>query len=220
MMKIYVGFLLVVIVIVFLGLYRIDYFSPTEQEGEGYYIGNLHTHTTASDGNANYNQMINEAIKLNFSFIAITDHNIISPTVKLLCPIDKRILCIIGEEVATLEGHVLAIGINTAIPIQLSVNETITRIHEQGGIAIAVHPGSEDNRSISFESANNNPFDAIECNPPTNCNVINKTQRVYNSDAHTVDQVSVRANECWLNNLSWSALKESIKAGDCSLFTP
>src|SRR5262249_57729273 len=47
---------------------------------------------------------------------------------------------VVGEEVSTLNGHVLALWIEEAIPSGLSAERTIALIHEQGGLAVAAHP--------------------------------------------------------------------------------
>ncbi|VVB75611.1 Uncharacterised protein [Candidatus Tiddalikarchaeum anstoanum] len=204
---------------VFLGFYKVGYFSESGVKGPGFYTGNLHTHTIASDGNADYNTMIDEAVRLGFDFIALTDHNTISPTTILLCPLDKRILCIIGEEVTTTDGHLLAIGIKQVIPNGLSANETVSLIHEQEGLAIPAHPGGV---YISAELLRTINFDAVECNlsvnpseQETGCN--NTYSKVYNSDAHNTEMLSLGANNCYLANLTWQSLKDSIKIGNCTL---
>lgn len=45
-----------------------------------------------------------------------------------------------GCEVSARGGHVLAVGIDEQVPLGRSVLETVTRIHDQGGVAIAAHP--------------------------------------------------------------------------------
>jgi hypothetical protein len=221
--KLYHFTIIGIAVIVFFGLNNINYFSAIEPKGEGYYLGNLYTHTIASDGQKDYNQIVEEAVRLGFDFIAITDHNTISSTVSLLCPIDKRILCITGEEITTIEGHVVALGIKKIIQSGLSANETIRLIHEQNGLAIAAHPGIDVGLTQDLLSILD--FDAVECNSALRpedqlmgCN--NTYKKVYNSDAHDLEMLSASANNCSLSNLSWQSIKESIKSGNCSLFSP
>ncbi len=52
----------------------------------------------------------------------------------------KEFVIIVGQEIWTNEGHILALGINKKIPDFKSAEETISEIHNQGGIAIAPHP--------------------------------------------------------------------------------
>src|SRR5262249_14885435 len=47
---------------------------------------------------------------------------------------------IVGEEVSTADGHLLALFIDTLLPPQRPAVETIAAIHAQGGLAIAPHP--------------------------------------------------------------------------------
>lgn len=201
---------------------------PPPETPEGVYFtffGNLHTHTTDSDGEMTYEEVIEKAKALGFDFIAITDHNLISSTVSSFCPIEKRIFCIIGEEVTSSEGHILAIGIENPILQGLSAKETIKMIHEQGGIAIIAHPGRS--LGVSIEKAKELKADAVECNPSTkdknynySCELLPEFPRVYNSDAHKEEQLDNVANRCRLTGLSVEALKEAIKRGDCFEFDP
>lgn len=214
------------VVITMLTLVRIDYFAQPRTTGEGYYIGNLHTHTTGSDGQMSYHQAIEAAKALGCDFIAITDHDTVTFATQFLCPIDKRILCIVGEEVSTKDGHILAIGITNVIPSGLSAEETIKRIHEQGGIAIPAHPAAP--LGLTIEKVEGLPaVDAVECSPYTkgenydySCELLPGFSYVYNSDAHRKDGLDRIANRCWLANLSLEALKEAVKAGNCTEFRP
>ena len=47
-----------------------------------------------------------------------------------------------GAEITSRSGHVLAIGIEANVPKRLSVEETVEKIHDLGGIAITSHPFS------------------------------------------------------------------------------
>ena len=47
-----------------------------------------------------------------------------------------------GAEVTSRSGHILAIGIENNVPTGLTVDETVERIHDLGGIAVASHPFS------------------------------------------------------------------------------
>ena len=45
-----------------------------------------------------------------------------------------------GQEVWTHAGHVIALGIHEKVPDFQPAEQTVHRIHEQGGLAVAVHP--------------------------------------------------------------------------------
>jgi len=66
-----------------------------------------------------------------------------------------------GIEVTSEDGHILAFNLRKDIPRGLSARETIDKIHDSGGIAVAAHPyrkWSGLKESTIRESA----FDAIE----------------------------------------------------------
>ena len=66
---------------------------------------------------------------------------------------------IIGQEVWTAAGHVIALGIQEKIADFLSAEETLLQIHNQGGIAVAVHPYLHLGLGGRIRRL---PFDAIE----------------------------------------------------------
>ncbi len=95
-----------------------------------------HVHTKNSPcSKLTRKQILNKAHERELNAICITDHDTIT-----LMPTDEIILILSGSEVSTKHGHILAYGISEPIPIMLSAEETLDKIHEQGGIAIAAHP--------------------------------------------------------------------------------
>ena len=117
----------------------------------------LHVHTCYShDGISTPKEILAFSKKVGLDGVAITDHNVLSGALKL----QKRgIIVISGMEIDTKCGHVLALNVNTPIPSKLSINQTIEKIHEAGGIAIAAHPSLYLKRSLNLLTA---PFDAVE----------------------------------------------------------
>jgi len=99
----------------------------------------MHIHTAYSpDGMVAPVDVLKIAKKLGLSAVAITDHNEIKGALKAKNA--KIINVIVGEEVSTSGGHVLAYNIQSLIPRGLSVGETIDMIHDEGGIAVIAHP--------------------------------------------------------------------------------
>jgi predicted metal-dependent phosphoesterase TrpH len=72
-------------------------------------------------------------------------------------------LVIVGQEVESKRGHILAVNIAEKIPDDLEPEETIRRIHAQGGIAILAHPYLVWNSILPHGRTRDLPFDAIEC---------------------------------------------------------
>ncbi len=97
-------------------------------------IGDIHIHSKYSPDSRSEPELIEKyAIQKGMDFIAISDHNTFRKH-------DLKIKTIPAEEVSSLDGHILAIFINNEIPKGLSQEETVEKIHDAGGIAIAAHP--------------------------------------------------------------------------------
>lgn len=111
-------------------------------------LAELHCHSIYSTGSKikvegfeTPKSIMQNAKKLGIDIVAITDHDTIKAHKEARKYAKKYgILFIPGEEVTTEKGHVLALGIQERIKPGLSVVETVEKIHEQGGIAIAAHP--------------------------------------------------------------------------------
>ena len=117
----------------------------------------FHVHTLYShDSSITLKQVVSFAKKRGLDGVAITDHNTVKGALKLKT---RDILIVPGIEVSTLQGHLLGINVTTPVPAKLGMEETIQRIHEAGGIAVAPHPTafykSPPSRQVSF-------YDAVE----------------------------------------------------------
>ena len=104
----------------------------------------LHIHSTYSDGIPTIEQILKHTeLHTNLDVIAITDHNVIDGSLMardLWASGSYRFDFIVGEEISTNEGHLLALFIEKQIPSHLSIERSIDLIHDQGGLAIVVHP--------------------------------------------------------------------------------
>jgi predicted metal-dependent phosphoesterase TrpH len=102
-----------------------------------------HIHSTYSeDSSATVEDIINYSKKIGLDAIAIADHNSIKGSMKALEYVcnDPDFLIIPSMEISTRKGHIVALGITYEISAGLSPEETIGRIHDHGGIAVAAHP--------------------------------------------------------------------------------
>lgn len=156
---------------------------PTEQQMRG----DLHMHTTCSDGADELTRMVAVARWWGYGFIAVTDHHWCEDVIQF-CINETRLLCFPGLEVPTSERlEVLAIGITHPVASSLTVPETVQRIHAEGGIAIAAHPwvpGFEYNEELLLHSG----LDAMECPPDGSQAMPFDTSALpcmYDSDAHS-----------------------------------
>lgn len=114
----------------------------------------LHIHTIYSwDGTMTPRAVLKAAVRAGFDVIAITDHDELQGSLEArdLAP-NYGIEVITGSEITTREGHLLALFITERIPSKLSLIETLVRIGDQGGLAIAAHPEARGTKSINRTS--------------------------------------------------------------------
>ena len=76
----------------------------------------LHAHTQHSDAVHSTTELINEAIKQNINWLAITDHNTLSAFDEISMK-DQSIQLIKGLEMTTLHGHFLTLGYQNQQPV-------------------------------------------------------------------------------------------------------
>jgi predicted metal-dependent phosphoesterase TrpH len=103
----------------------------------------LHMHTTCSDGRQTPEQLARHLVRSSLAVAAVTDHDTIDGALRVeeaLAGDGPEI--VIGSEVSSADGHVLALFISHDVPPGLSAGATIDAIHEHGGLAVAAHPYS------------------------------------------------------------------------------
>jgi len=117
----------------------------------------LHVHTCYSyDAVTTLKEVVVYSKKRGLDGVAITDHDTLAGALKLQ---NSDLIVIPGIEITTRRGHLLALNVTTPIPPKLDINETIQRIHEAGGIAVAAHPTLFYKSAPSQRTAS---YDAIE----------------------------------------------------------
>jgi predicted metal-dependent phosphoesterase TrpH len=104
----------------------------------------LHIHTLASDGTAGVVEILDHVERnTELDVIAITDHERIDAALAARTIAQDRGLSfevVVGEEVTTLGGHLLALWLEEPVKPFRTMRTTIGEIHDQGGIAIPAHP--------------------------------------------------------------------------------
>ncbi|MBI2675569.1 MAG: PHP domain-containing protein [Candidatus Aenigmarchaeota archaeon] len=130
-------------------------------------LAELHAHTTYSRGKKIFYEsvstpaeMLARAKRLGLGMLAITDHDEIRGALAAK-RLEKKygVKVIVGEEITTKSGHLLALGINELVRPGMTVRESVEAVHSQGGIAIAPHPFDFKRNGIRLESKH---CDAIE----------------------------------------------------------
>jgi predicted metal-dependent phosphoesterase TrpH len=101
----------------------------------------LHVHTRHSDGVGTVEDVLSAARDRGLLAVAITDHNEIKGALEAVkkSP-ESNLEVIVGEEISTLGGHVIGLFLKDFIEAGLTPEETVHRIHAQGGLAVIPHP--------------------------------------------------------------------------------
>lgn len=100
----------------------------------------LHIHSQYSGDSVGTPKEITKVIqKKGLQGMAITDHNNVKGSLKAIEVAPKDFIVIPGQEISTLAGHIVALGIKKNIERELSIEETVERIIDLGGIPVVVH---------------------------------------------------------------------------------
>ncbi len=166
-------------------------------------------HTTASDGWPSPHEVVDHARATGLDVIAVTDHDTIEGALRAYDHAAGRskLQVVVGEEVSSRDGHIVGLFIEKRIRPGMSAAATVHAIHDQGGVAVAVHPFWRTQRrtrsglvhGVGWLAAELD-FDAIEVeNATPGFYVFNQLARRLNmglgsaelggSDAHILDAV-------------------------------
>ncbi len=113
----------------------------------GWYRGEIHSHTHHSDGAFSPAGLLALSRKRGLDFIAISDHNTVSPWGELEAAGDMRPLVIPAMEITTFHGHAVALNVDRWINWHVgqngwTMNDAARATHDAGGIFIMAHPSS------------------------------------------------------------------------------
>ena len=111
----------------------------------------LHSHSALShDGRDPIELLLEQAAAVGLDALAVTDHDEIDASIEAAQQaVDHGLIGIVGMEVSSAAGHILAFGIEELIPPGLSYDETLERIHQQGGIAVIPHPFQKSRHGVA-----------------------------------------------------------------------
>lgn len=104
----------------------------------------LHIHSLASDGTSSVAEILDFVEQeSDLDVIAIADHERIDAALAaraMALERGDRVEVVVGEEVTTLGGHLLALFIEEPVRPLRPLRSTIAEVHEMGGLAIPTHP--------------------------------------------------------------------------------
>ena len=181
-------------------------------------LADLHLHTIYSyDGTATIPAVLRRAKEIGLNVIAITDHDEIAGALeaeKLAAHYGMEVIP--GSEITTTEGDLLALNIREKIQPKLSLIETLLRVKDLGGVAIAAHPmaGGMGMKSLTpasilralrhpiaskvlvgIETYNGTAIDRISNHAAHIFAQGLKLAHTGNSDAHIIDTIGFGATE-------------------------
>jgi predicted metal-dependent phosphoesterase TrpH len=109
--------------------------------------GELHSHTTHSDGQFPTSDLLELARQRRLDFIAITDHNTVGGWNAAGGAAGSDLVVIPGLELTTFHGHAVALGVEKWIDWRTghngwTINDAARATHDAGGLFIIAHPWS------------------------------------------------------------------------------
>jgi len=162
----------------------------------------LHLHTAFGDGLPEPQQLLDYVESCtDLDVIAITEHDSIDAAWRvreLHARRQYRFEVVVGMEITTLAGHLLALFLEEPVPSLRSLGSTIDRIHRQNGLCIIPHPLSPLTRSLGARAidgvlrhqADGLWFDGIELsNPSPAARFTNARARRLNADRWGITEV-------------------------------
>ncbi len=106
----------------------------------------VHLHTDEVDGLQSVAELLDYAEdQTDLDVVAVTDHDEIRGAFAardLAARRNSRVRVIVGTEVTTRHGHLLALFVERTFPMLKSIDTTLAAIHAAGGIAVVPHPMS------------------------------------------------------------------------------
>ncbi|MDL2253442.1 PHP domain-containing protein [Ruminococcaceae bacterium OttesenSCG-928-I18] len=123
----------------------------------------MHESTFSKDSALQLEEMVAIAKKLGLGGICITDHDSLglrkkagAYSAKIGYPI------FVGVEYNSLQGDIVAFGIDCLPERRVSAQDFIDYVHRKGGICFSAHPYRDNNRGLGRQLANVKGLDGIE----------------------------------------------------------
>ena len=123
----------------------------------------MHTHSEYSPDSRTPLGVQAAAIKAaGLHVVCATDHNTIEGALRLR-ELADGFRVIVGEEVSSRDGEIIGLFLEKAVPRDLSAEETIARVHDQGGLVSVPHPFSRNRRFHLRRSVLDRVYKDIDC---------------------------------------------------------
>lgn len=104
----------------------------------------MHMHTEYSpDSRTSLRAFADAATAARLDVVCVTDHDTVEGALRLR-ELDVPFRVVVGEEIYSRDGEIIGLFLERVVPPGLSAEETIARIHEQGGLVYIPHPFSRN----------------------------------------------------------------------------
>lgn len=189
--------------------------------------GDLHIHSTESDGKPSPREIVLEAISRGLNIISITDHDTFRGSIKAAKYardlVGGELVVVIGAEIRVVEGDILVYcSERPPDKIPRTAAELVEEVHANNCIAVAAHPYDFARKGVG-DLVKDIDIDAIEvfnAHSPPNANekaleVARELGKpgIANSDAHVLDEIGVAYTLYDVEELSPEAVIDAIKFG-------
>lgn len=112
--------------------------------GGKWYRGNLHTHTTASDGTRPIQTVIDEYAAHGHDFLMISDHDIFTGAAQYRKLNARGLVLIPGNEISRNGPHMLHVDARRHVPPLAQRQQTIYNANKAGGFVVVNHPNWQE----------------------------------------------------------------------------
>ncbi|HET7028614.1 MAG TPA: PHP domain-containing protein [Candidatus Limnocylindrales bacterium] len=166
----------------------------------------LHCHTSASfDSLAHPAAVARAAAARGLTHLAITDHGTIDGALRARDAAPSTLHVLVGEEIRTTAGDLIAVFLERAIPAGLSPSDAIAAVREQGGLVGIPHPFDRRRGSLLARAADGEVAGLVDWVEAYNARVFGSTGNeraasfahehglpgIAASDAHSTLEVAV-----------------------------
>jgi predicted metal-dependent phosphoesterase TrpH len=183
------------------------------------------------DGRDPVGLLVEQAAAVGLDVLAVTDHDEIDASLEAVELAEEYgLVGIPGMEVTCAAGHVLGLGVEELVPAGLSFDETLDRIHEQGGIAVVPHPYQKSRHGVAAHISDEQlaQADAIEVfnsrlltgrgNRRAEAFAVERgLPTVAGSDAHISEMVGQAVTQIGSDERTAAAVLEAIRDGRTSV---
>ena len=117
------------------------------------YFGNIHMHTTHSDGFGSFEDLIDGAVQAGLDYVFVTDHNVLVR--KEEEGYRRGVLTLVGQEVHDTQrepsgNHLLCLGVESDVSSHASdPQQLIDAVCQQNALAFLAHPIEESTELFS-----------------------------------------------------------------------